>query len=76
MHDIMIIDDEPTICQSLTFALEDQYRVYSFTDPREALPLLERAEIAIVLLDLKIGEYNGMEVLEEIKRLSPRQSSS
>lgn len=76
MHDIMIIDDEPTICQSLTFALEDQYHVYSFTDPREALPLLERAEIAIVLLDLKIGEFNGMEVLEEIKRLSPRQLSS
>ncbi|MEI2471617.1 sigma-54 dependent transcriptional regulator, partial [Peribacillus frigoritolerans] len=71
MHDIMIIDDEPTICQSLTFALEDQYHVYSFTDPREALPLFERAEIAIVLLDLKIGGYNGMEVLEEIKRLSP-----
>ncbi|USK82225.1 sigma-54 dependent transcriptional regulator [Peribacillus frigoritolerans] len=71
MHDIMIIDDEPTICQSLTFALEDQYQVYSFTDPREALPLFERTEIAIVLLDLKIGGYNGMEVLEEIKRLSP-----
>ncbi|MED4728421.1 sigma-54 dependent transcriptional regulator [Aneurinibacillus migulanus] len=71
MYHVMVIDDEPTICQSLTFALEDEYHVYAFTDPREALPLLERMEIAIVLLDLKIGEYDGMEILEEIKRISP-----
>lgn len=71
MYHVMVIDDEPTICQSLTFALEDEYHVYAFTDPREALPLLERTEIAIVLLDLKIGEYDGMKILEEIKRISP-----
>ncbi|MED1471966.1 sigma-54 dependent transcriptional regulator [Bacillus salipaludis] len=71
MHNVMIIDDEATICQSLTFALEDQYHVYAFTDPREALPLFERIEVAIVLLDLKIGEYDGIEILEEIKRVSP-----
>ncbi|MDQ6594969.1 sigma-54-dependent Fis family transcriptional regulator [Bacillus salipaludis] len=71
MHNVIIIDDEATICQSLTFALEDQYHVYAFTDPREALPLFERIEVAIVLLDLKIGEYDGIEILEEIKRVSP-----
>ncbi|MED0681007.1 sigma-54-dependent transcriptional regulator [Aneurinibacillus thermoaerophilus] len=71
MYHVMIIDDEPAICQSLTFALEDRYHVYAFTDPREALPLFERVDIAIVLLDLKIGEYNGIDVLEEIKRISP-----
>ncbi|MBI0581330.1 sigma-54-dependent Fis family transcriptional regulator [Neobacillus cucumis] len=71
MHNVIIIDDEAAICQSLTFALEDQYHVYAFTDPREALPLFERIEVAIVLLDLKIGEYDGIEILEEIKRVSP-----
>ncbi|WP_231510810.1 sigma-54-dependent transcriptional regulator [Bacillus sp. UNC438CL73TsuS30] len=71
MHNVMIIDDEATICQSLTFALEDQYHVYAFTDPREGLPLFERIEVTIVLLDLKIGEYDGIEILEEIKRVSP-----
>ncbi|MFD0826310.1 sigma-54-dependent transcriptional regulator [Neobacillus sp. M.A.Huq-85] len=71
MHNVIIIDDEVTICQSLTFALEDQYHVYAFTDPREALPLLERIEVAIILLDLKIGEYDGIEILEEVKRVSP-----
>jgi len=71
MHHLIVIDDEPAICQSLEFALEDKYHVYTFTDPEEALPLFQRLEISIVLLDLKIGSHDGTEVLAEIKRLSP-----
>lgn len=71
MHQLVIIDDEPAICQSLKFALEDRYQVYTFTDPMQALPLFERTEIAFVLLDLKIGEHNGIEILQEIKHISP-----
>ncbi|MGO0062590.1 sigma-54-dependent transcriptional regulator [Brevibacillus fluminis] len=71
MYNVMIIDDEPAICQSLTFALEDRYHVYSFTDPADALALFGRTEVALVLLDLKIGQHDGNDVLKEIKRLSP-----
>ena len=71
MYNLAIIDDEITICQSLKFALEDTYNVYTFTHPIKAIPLFEQTEIAIVLLDLKIGEYAGLDILEEIKRVSP-----
>ncbi|MFM1651317.1 sigma-54-dependent transcriptional regulator [Brevibacillus sp. B_LB10_24] len=71
MYNVVIIDDEPAICQSLKFALEEQYQVYAFTEPGAALSLLERVEVAIVLLDLKVGEYDGIEILEQIKVVSP-----
>ncbi|UFJ42486.1 sigma-54 dependent transcriptional regulator [Brevibacillus humidisoli] len=71
MRHLIVIDDEPAICNSLEFALEEQYTVYTFTDPLEGLSLLARLEVPIVLLDLKIGDYDGMEILQEIKRISP-----
>jgi len=71
IHTLFVIDDEPAICQSLEFALEDRYHVCTFTDPEEALASLAHMNVALVLLDLKIGSHDGTEVLKEIKRLSP-----
>lgn len=71
MKSLVVIDDEITICQSLKFALEEKYQVYTFTHPMESLPIFEQVEIAIVLLDLKIGQYSGIDILQEIKRVSP-----
>lgn len=71
MKSLVVIDDEITICQSLKFALEEKYQVYTFTHPMEALPIFEQVEIAIVLLDLKIGQYSGIDILQEINRVSP-----
>jgi two-component system response regulator AtoC len=71
MHHLLVIDDEPAICQSLEFALEEKYCVNTFTDPESALAFLQRVEVSLVLLDLKIGSHDGTEVLKEIKRLSP-----
>ncbi|MBO8162805.1 MAG: sigma-54-dependent Fis family transcriptional regulator [Brevibacillus sp.] len=71
MRPIIVIDDEPAICNSLEFALEEKYNVYTFTEPLEALSLLRQMEVPIVLLDLKIGDCDGTEILKEIKRISP-----
>lgn len=71
MYPVMIIDDEAAICQSLKFALEDRYHVYTFTDPEQALPLLKKVDISIVLLDLKMGQHSGLDILQAIKRISP-----
>jgi len=71
MHHLLVIDDEPAICQSLEFALEEKYRVNTFTDPGAGLTFLQQVEVALVLLDLKIGAHDGTDVLKEIKRLSP-----
>lgn len=71
MRQILIIDDEKNICVSLTFALEDYYKVKWVHDPGEGLEFLEQQSVDLVLLDLMIGQYNGIEVLKEIKKFKP-----
>lgn len=69
MEKILIIDDEKSICDSLTFALEDDYEVISTQDPNEVKDILEINNIDVVLLDLKIGSVSGIDVLKEIKSI-------
>lgn len=66
---ILIIDDEPAICTSLILALEDRYNVKATTSPMNGIKLLKEECFNICLLDLKIGEYDGLEVLEELKKI-------
>ncbi|MHB1394996.1 MAG: sigma-54-dependent transcriptional regulator [Clostridia bacterium] len=65
---ILILDDEKNICSSLTYALEDQYTVFSATSPDNGLEIINSEKIDLVLLDLRIGKVDGLEVLEKIKR--------
>ncbi|HWP50509.1 MAG TPA: sigma-54 dependent transcriptional regulator, partial [Clostridia bacterium] len=64
---ILIIDDEPGICQVLTYALNSQYQVFVETDAVQGMAKIEEEPIDLVLLDLQIGTQNGIEVLKKIK---------
>lgn len=66
---ILIIDDEIDICSSLAFALEDKYDVKTTINPKEGLNMLVKESYNLVLLDLKIGMIDGINVLKEIKNM-------
>ncbi|KHF38458.1 sigma-54-dependent transcriptional regulator [Halalkalibacter okhensis] len=72
MKRIIVIDDEASICSSLEFALEDQYDVVTTTNPHEGLKWIEEDKHDLCLLDLKIGRVDGLEVLKNIKEVSPK----
>ena len=71
---IWIIDDEQGICISLTFALKDSYDVKTFQSSAPALEQLQRESCDVVLLDLKLGEENGLDVLRAVKDADPTVS--
>lgn len=71
MRQVLIIDDEKNICVSLTYALEDYYKVKWVHEPSKGMEFLENQPVDLVLLDLKIGQYNGIEVLKKIKEFKP-----
>lgn len=71
MKKVLIIDDEQAICTSLKFALEDEYNIYTETNPFKGIELLEEKKINICLLDLKIGSIDGLEILATIKEKHP-----
>lgn len=71
MHSILILDDEKNLCTSLEFMLEERYRVRSFQNPEKALDHLEKEGADLMLLDLRIGQVNGIDVLRQVKRMCP-----
>jgi two-component system response regulator AtoC len=64
---ILIVDDEKAIRDSLCFALEDKYHVVTACDPNEVYNILSENEVSVVLLDMKLGRFDGLEVLRKIK---------
>ncbi len=68
---IMIIDDDPLICQGLSQALKDEYEVVSTTSGEEALEMVKKEDFDVVLTDLVMPKVGGMRILKEIKGIKP-----
>lgn len=71
---ILIIDDEEAICASLTLALKGSYDVSAVTNANKGLKLIKEKSFKLVLLDLIIGEDEGLEVLSKIKSIDSSTS--
>ncbi|MBE6011077.1 MAG: sigma-54-dependent Fis family transcriptional regulator, partial [Lachnospiraceae bacterium] len=71
MKNILIIDDEPSILVALEFSLNDIYKVQTSSSVPEAFAILENKETDLILLDQRLGEYDGLEVLINIKKKYP-----
>lgn len=63
----MVVDDEPGARQSLEVILEDDYRFVSAVNGQEALEMLQKEPIDLVLLDVHMPDMDGLEVLRKIK---------
>ena len=69
---VLIVDDEESIRVSLKDVLNDEgYHVWTASNGSEALSILEKADIHVVLLDIWMTPLDGMEVLKKIKAKFP-----
>jgi two-component system response regulator AtoC len=67
---ILVVDDERLIRQSLEKGLAAQgYTVFSAEDGKAALRLAEEESPDLVVLDLKLPDLNGIEVLKGLREL-------
>lgn len=64
---ILIIDDEISTCTLLSLALKSKYEVDYAIDADSGFKLLKQANFDLVLLDMMIGDDDGIEVLKRIK---------
>ena len=69
MHNILIVDDEPGIRQSLKGALEDEGYKAAVAESGEAcLDLLRKRSYDVVLLDVWLTGMDGLETLQKIRQ--------
>ena len=70
-YTVYIVDDEQTIREGVTMALEDIYRIKDFANAESALTALEKEPPDLVLLDVGLPGMDGIEALNRIKELHP-----
>jgi DNA-binding NtrC family response regulator len=66
---VLAVDDEPGVLEAYKVILEDDYDVHTCPDGAAALKLLSREEIHLVILDLRLPDMEGLEVLLRIKEM-------
>ena len=68
---ILVVDDEPDLLRAVQFYLEDQgYLVFTAEHGREALEALRTRLPDLVVLDVRMPDMDGFEVLERIREAS------
>lgn len=69
---VLIIDDEINICKTLCSILEDEgYEVQSCHTAKCGLNAAEESDADVILLDVKLPDMNGIDVLAKIKKSQP-----
>jgi len=66
---VLVVDDNSLLRESVRLVLEEAYEVREAAGGREALERLRAAPVDVVLLDIRLPDLDGMEVLEQIRAL-------
>ena len=70
-YSVYIVDDEQTIREGITMALEADYRVDAFSTAETAIKAMKSDPPDLVLLDIGLPGMNGIEALQNIKSQYP-----
>lgn len=74
MKSILVVDDNKVNLASAKTVLSDEYKIIAVTKGQQALTYLESNDCDIVLLDIKMPDMDGFEVLEKIRGLERNQN--
>ncbi|MFP4472694.1 MAG: sigma-54-dependent transcriptional regulator [Candidatus Omnitrophota bacterium] len=67
-YNVLIVDDEPLIRESLYESLRiDGYRAHMAPTAEEAMDMIRKMDISIVLTDMKLPGRSGLDLISDIK---------
>ena len=71
--DVLVADDEPSMREFLEIVLTNEgYDVQCVATGEEAVEVIGERGARIFIQDLRIGGLDGMDLLEEAKRIAPQ----
>ena len=66
-QNIVVVDDQPSICREVTAFLKNSYTVHAFTTGEEALEFLLGNHVDLMLLDYDMPGMTGYQVLMSVR---------
>lgn len=70
-HSILVVDDEQENINLLSNILRDDYSLHQALDAQQAMSLLRKHEIHIILTDQRMPGLTGVELLEKAREVRP-----
>ena len=71
---VLVVDDEYGPRESIAFALSTEFTVETAERAAEALAKLRAKAFALVVLDIRMPEMDGIRALEELRKIDPEVS--
>lgn len=70
-HCVLIVDDEPDVCDSVHDLLRREFRVLKAHSAEEGYRLMQEEEVHIVMSDQRMPQITGIELLTKLKARHP-----
>ena len=70
-HCLLIVDDEPNVCDSVHDLLRREFRVLKANSAEEGYQLMQEEEVHIVMSDQRMPQISGVELLTKVKSRYP-----
>ncbi len=68
MTKILVVDDEAPLCMLYAEELtEEGYEVVSTRDCEGLMEMIEQHRPDVIVLDIRMGEWNGLDLLQDIR---------
>jgi two-component system cell cycle response regulator DivK len=64
---IVVVDDDESIRKTFFLILNKHYRVYLAKDSMEALERFKNSDVDLIIADLKLPKYNGLEMIAKFR---------
>ena len=71
---VLVIDDELGPRESMSYLLQDEFDVQTADRVDRGLELVGRESFAVVVMDIRMPQKNGIQGLEELRRIDPYAS--
>jgi response regulator RpfG family c-di-GMP phosphodiesterase len=70
-HCLLVVDDEPDVCDSVHDLLRREFRVLKAHSGQEAFRMMQEEEVHLIMTDQRMPQVSGVEVLTKAKARNP-----
>ena len=71
-HTLLVVDDEPDVCDSVHDLLRREFKVLKARSAAEGSQLMQDNEVHIIMTDQRMPQITGVELLTRVRRGHPQ----